>query len=128
MLEKMFIFVEIDMRMKKFILGAVLVIATACGAATTAVGTTANKPQEAFLTFSSQSAEGIVVTIDGKDYNTETINVQTLGAKRDLKGLAGNIVKLSPGTHEISVKNRKGEKVYQQRVSVQAQEHKVIKL
>ena len=127
MFEKMFIFVEIDMRMKKFILGAVLVIATACGAATS-VGTTASKPQEAFLTFSSQSAEGIVVTIDGKDYNTETINVQTLGTKRDLKGLTGNIVKLSPGTHEISVKNRKGEKVYQQRVSVQAQEHKVIKL
>lgn len=113
--------------MKKFILGAVLAIATACGSAGPAT-TSAAKPQEAFLSFSAANAEGIVVTIDGKEYSTETINVQTLGSKRDIKTLAGNIVKLSPGTHEVTVKNRKGEQVYQQRVSVQAQEHKVIKL
>ena len=113
--------------MKKFILGAALAIATACGTAGPAA-TPAAKPQEAFLSFSAENSEGIVVTIDGKEYSTETINVQTLSSKRDLKSLAGNIVKLSPGSHEITVKNRKGEKVYQQRVSVQAQEHKVIKL
>lgn len=128
--------------MKKLILGALALLALAgCGVSTPAVTTTttsttttkastparANKSAEAYLVFTADSQESILVTVDGKHYQKETIQVKSSGSMKELQEMAGNIITLTPGTHEVRV-TKGGKQVYQQSVSINAQERKIIKL
>ncbi len=128
--------------MKKLILGALALLALAgCGVSTPAVTTTttsttttkastparANKSAEAYLVFTADSQESILVTVDGKQYQKETIQVKSSGSMKELQEMAGNIITLTPGTHEVRV-TKGGKQVYQQSVSINAQERKIIKL
>ena len=128
--------------MKKLILGALALLALAgCGVSTPAVTTTttsttttkastparANKSAEAYLVFTADSQESILVTVDGKQYQKETIQVKSSGSMKELQEMAGNIITLTPGTHQVRV-TKGGKQVYQQSVSINAQERKVIRL
>ena len=128
--------------MKKLILGALALLALAgCGVSTPAVTTTttsttttkastparANKSAEAYLVFTADSQESILVTVDGKQYQKETIQVKSSGSMKELQEMAGHIITLTPGTHEVRV-TKGGKQVYQQSVSINAQERKIIKL
>jgi len=128
--------------MKKLILGALALLALAgCGVSTPALTTTttsttttkastparANKSAEAYLVFTADSQESILVTVDGKQYQKETIQVKSSGSMKELQEMAGNIITLTPGTHEVRV-TKGGKQVYQQSVSINAQERKIIKL
>lgn len=128
--------------MKKLILGALALLALAgCGVSTPAVTTTtttsttskvstparATKSAEAYLVFTADAQESILVTVDGKQYQKETVQVKSSGSMKELQEMAGNIITLSPGTHQVRV-TKGGKQVYQQSVSVNAQERKIIKL
>jgi multisubunit Na+/H+ antiporter MnhE subunit len=126
--------------MKKLILGALALLALAgCGVSTPAVTTTsssstrastpsnATKTTEAYLVFTADSQETILVTVDGKQYQKETVLVKSTGSMKELQEMAGNIITLTPGTHEVRV-TKGGKQVYQQSVSINPQERKIIKL
>lgn len=128
--------------MKKLILGALALLALAgCGVSTPAVTTTtttsttskvstsarATKSAEAYLVFTADAQESILVTVDGKQYQKETVQVKSSGSMKELQEMAGNIITLSPGTHQVRV-TKGGKQVYQQTVSINAQERKIIKL
>jgi len=128
--------------MKKLILGALALLALAgCGVSTPAVTTTtttsttskvstparATKSAEAYLVFTADSQESIVVTVDGKQYQKETVQVKSSSSMKELQEMAGNIITLSPGTHQVRV-TKGGKQVYQQSVTINAQERKVIRL
>ena len=65
--------------------------------------------------------------MDGKQYQKETVQVKSSGSMKELQEMAGNIITLSPGTHQVRV-TKGGKQVYQQSVSINAQERKVIRL
>ena len=129
--------------MKKLILGALALLALAgCGVSTPAVTTTTTstpttkastparttaKSAEAYLVFTADAQESILVTVDGKQYQKETVQVKSSGSMKELQEMAGNIITITPGTHEVRV-TKGGKQVYQQSVSVNAQERKIIKL
>lgn len=126
--------------MKKLVIGTILsLMLTACGTAGVAVSTSqpaqstpsvqsAAQKGEAYLAFTSDLSDSIVVTVDGREYRTETIQVKSTTSTQDIREMAGNIITLTPGTHEVSVKNGKGQQVYKQKISVTAQERKVVRL
>lgn len=121
--------------MKKFVIGVIFsIMLTACGVGGAAVSTVQSSSQpavqksQAYLAFTSDSSDSIVVSIDGKEYRTETIQVKSTGNSKELREMAGNIISLTPGTHEVIVKNGKGQQVYKQTISVTAQERKVVRL
>ena len=126
--------------MKKLILGALALLAlTGCGVSTpvvtSSIGTTtkastpaqSSKASEAYLVFTADSQESIVVTVDGKQYQKETIQVKSTGSMKELQEMAGNIITLTPGSHQVRV-TKGGKQVYQQSVTIGSQERKVIKL
>ena len=126
--------------MKKLILGALALLTLAgCGVSTPAVTTTSStttkastpakttKASEAYLVFTADSQESILVTVDGKQYQKETVQLKSTGSMKELQEMAGNIITLSPGTHQVRV-TKGGKQVYQQSVSINAQERKVIRL
>lgn len=117
--------------MRRFAIWALLASLFAfasCGVSNAPVKTTTSKPAEAYLAFSADTQDSIVVTVDGREYRMETLKVKGSTNEKDLREMAGNIITLTPGTHEVSVKNKKGEQVYRQKITVSAQEHKMIKL
>ena len=129
--------------MKKLILGALALLTLAgCGvgnvstntiSASTGTTTKASTPvqsskaSEAYLVFTADSQESILVTVDGKQYQKETIQVKSTGSMKELQEMAGNIITLTPGTHQVRV-TKGGKQVYQQTVSINSQERKVIRL
>ncbi len=128
--------------MKKFFfaLSAALLTLTACGpglsttstsytksTTSTPASTKAPKSQEAYLAFTSDAVSSIVVTIDGKEYKKETLKVTTTANMKELTSMASNIMTLTPGTHDVTV-TKDGKQVYKQKITVSAQERKVVKL
>jgi len=130
--------------MKRFLiaLSAALIALTGCGVSSvststvtssTGIATKASTPaqsskaSEAYLVFTADSQESILVTVDGKQYQKETIQVKSTGSMKELQEMAGNIITLTPGTHQVRV-TKGGKQVYQQTVSINSQERKVIRL
>ena len=129
--------------MKKSLIGAVILTAavaiSACGVAGNTAGTssqTATAPSpatkakavEAYLAFTSETPEAITITVDGKQYRKETVQVKTSGSMKEFQEMAGNIIVLTPGTHQVSVQDKNGKQVYRNSISVSAQEYKVVQL
>lgn len=101
-----------------------------CGVGAPAVNTatTSVKQTNAYLAFSAAKQQAIVVTVDGREYRTETVKIQGSNSARSIQEMAGNVITLAPGSHEIVVKDSSGRQLYRQKLSVSAQEHKVIDL
>ncbi len=130
--------------MKRFLiaLSAALIALTGCGVGsvststiTASTGTVtkattsaqSSKASEAYLVFTADAQESILVTVDGKQYQKETVQVKSSGSMKELQEMAGNIITLTPGTHQVRV-TKGGKQVYQQTVSINSQERKVIRL
>jgi len=94
---------------------------------TTKASSASNKSADAYLVFTADSQESIVVTVDGKQYNKETIQVKSSGSMKDLQEMAGNIITVTPGSHQVRV-TKGGQQVFQQNVTISPQERKIIKL
>ena len=85
--------------MKKVIiaLAAALLTLASCGVGNVSVNS--GKADKAYLSFSAAQAKDIFVTVDGKEYRTETIRVKNWSGDKDLRSLANSIITLEPGTH-----------------------------
>ena len=114
--------------MKKVIiaLAAVLLALSSCGVGNVSVNS--GKADKAYLSFSAAKSQNILVTVDGKEYKTETLKVKGWSGNKDLKSIANNIITLEPGTHTIVVKDQTGKELTSQKVFISAQEHKMIGL
>lgn len=114
--------------MKKiiFALAAALLTLASCGVGNVSVNS--GKADKAYLSFSADQARDIYVTVDGKEYKTETLKIKGWSGNRDLKSIANNIITLEPGTHTVVVKDKNGKELTSQKVFISAQEHKMIGL
>lgn len=114
--------------MKKIliILAAALLTLSSCGVG--AVSVASGKADEAFVSFTAATAQPIVVSVDGVEYTTKSVKVQDWNNVKSLKAVANNVVNVKPGTHEVIVRDQKGNQLYQGKIFVSAQEHKMIKL
>jgi hypothetical protein len=114
--------------MKKliFALTAALLTLASCGVGNVTVNS--GKADKAYLSFSAAQAKDILVTVDGKEYRTETLKVKGWSGNKDLKSLSKNIITLEPGTHTVVVKDNTGKEITSQKVFISSQEHKMIGL
>ncbi len=114
--------------MKKliFALTAALLTLASCGVGNVTVNS--GKADKAYLSFSAAQAKDILVTVDGKEYKTETLKVKGWSGNKDLKSLSKNIITLEPGTHTVVVKDNTGKEITSQKVFISSQEHKMIGL
>lgn len=114
--------------MKKviFALAAALLTLASCGVGNVSVNS--GKADKAYLSFSAAKAQAIFVTVDGKEYKTETLKIKGWSGNKNLKDIANNIITLEPGTHMVVVKDKTGKELTSQKVFISAQEHKMIGL
>lgn len=114
--------------MKKVILALAVVLLSLASCGVGNVSVNSGKADKAYLSFSAAQARDIFVTVDGKEYKTETLKVKGWSGNKDLKAIANNIITLEPGTHTIVVKDQTGKELTSQKVFISAQEHKMIGL
>ena len=114
--------------MKKviFALAAALLTLASCGVGNVSVNS--GKADKAYLSFSAAKSQDILVTVDGKEYKTETLKVKGWSGNKSLKDIANNVITLEPGTHTVVVKDQAGKELTSQKVFISVQEHKMIGL
>ena len=115
------------MQMKKiFLILFDALLVTSCGVGSHSV--TSGKADEAGLVFFDDSSYPIEVTIDGKvTYKVDTVKDSDFKKKRNIKKTADNMIVVSPGVHQVTVR-RRGEVIHEQRIFVSAGDTKVITL
>ena len=81
------------------------------------------------LSFTAPEFENldIVVKVDDSKYDVSTVKQKAYKRDRDIKQTANNTIKLTPGTHQISVQFNDSE-IYNRKVFLSAGETKVIEL
>ena len=82
---------------------------------------------EASISFVANDNQEIVVTIDGQQYNVETVELKDYRKDRSLKRTVKNTIVITPGTHEVKV-TLDGKEIYTHKVFVSTGESKVIEL
>ena len=112
--------------MKKiFVFAALMTMLTSCGVGTYSVQS--GTEDAAFISFTDDEKQEIVVSVDNNTYNVETVKQKAYKSGRDIKQTALNTIRLTPGQHNISV-TLNGEKVYSHKVFLSAGETKIIEL
>ena len=87
----------------------------------------AKKAPEAAILCVANSAYKIEVTVDRNLYEIKTVKSKDLDRNRNLKHAADNMIYLTPGTHQVTIRSR-GKIVYDQRLHVRPDETKIINL
>ena len=98
---------------------------TSCGVGTYSVQS--GVEDAAFISFTDEAKQEIVVSVDNNTYNIETVKQKAYKSGRNIKQTALNTIKLTPGQHTISV-TLGGEQVYSHKVFLSAGETKIIEL
>lgn len=112
--------------MKKILLITLLtVFMSSCGVGSYTV--TTGLADEASISFVANDNQEIVVTIDGQQYNVETVELKDYRKDRSLKRTVKNTIVITPGTHEVKV-ILDGKEIYTHKVFVSTGESKVIEL
>ena len=112
--------------MRKILIIALLsVFMASCGVGSYTV--TTGLADEASISFVANDNQEIVVTIDGQQYNVETVELKDYRKDRSLKRTVKNTIVITPGTHEVKV-TLNGKEVYTHKVFVSTGESKVIEL
>ena len=112
--------------MKKiFVFAAILTMLASCGVGTYSVQS--GVADTAFISFTDDEKQEIVVVVDNNTYNIETVKQKAYKSGRDIKQTALNTIKLTPGQHTISV-TLNGNEVYSHKVFLSAGETKIIEL
>ena len=112
--------------MKKVLLITLLTMFMAsCGVGSYTV--TTGLADEASISFVANDNYEIVVTVDGQQYNVETVELKDYRKDRSLKRTVENTIVITPGTHEVKVA-LDGNEIYTHKVFVSAGESKVIEL
>ena len=81
----------------------------------------------AYVVFTDEVKGEIVVNVDDRTYNVNTVKHKAYKSGRDIKRTAQNSVLLTPGQHNVSV-YLNGSEVYNHKVFLSAGETKVIEL
>lgn len=112
--------------MKNILLIALLtVFLTSCGVGSYTV--TTGLADKAGVSFVSDAKQDITVTVDGKQYEIETVKLKAYRNDRSIKRTVENTIELTPGTHDVKV-TLDGNVIYTQKVFVSTGESKVIEL
>ena len=108
-----------------FVSAAFITMLTSCGVGTYSVQS--GVEDAAFISFTDEEKQEIVVSVDNNTYNIETVKQKAYKSGRNIKQTALNTIKLTPGQHTISV-TLGGEQVYSHKVFLSAGETKIIEL
>lgn len=112
--------------MKRFIfIAALSVFLTGCGVGSYSVQS--GVEDAAYLSFTDDSKQEIVVNVDGKTFNVYTVKNKAYKSDRNIKQTAENTIKMTPGQHDVSVMLN-GNEVYSHKVFVSTGETKIIEL
>lgn len=112
--------------MKKFIfIVAFSVLLTGCGVGTYSVQSGID--DAAYVSFTDDAKQEIIVNIDNKTYNVYTVRQKAYKSGRNIKQTAKNTIKLTPGQHNISVLLN-GNEVYSHKVFLSTGETKIVEL
>ena len=112
--------------MKKLIaLVAFSLFLTGCGVGTYSVQS--GSQDVAYISFTDDVEQEIVVTVDDKTYNVETVKQKAYKSGRNIKQTAKNTIRLTTGQHNVSVMLN-GVKVYSHKVLLSTGETKIIEL
>ena len=112
--------------MKKLIFMAVFsVFLTGCGVGTSTVQS--GVEDAAYLTFTDDAKEQIVVKVDDNTYTLNTVKQKAYKSGRNIRHTVLNSVKLAPGQHTVSV-TLDGNKIYSHKVFLSTGETKIIEL
>lgn len=82
---------------------------------------------ESYVCFVAPESFGIVVTIDGTTYNTQTIENKAFKRRRNIKQTATTHIVVPVGKHEVKVQ-REGQEVFNKLILVTTGETKIIQL
>ena len=105
------------------LIGALLL--TSCGVGSYSISS--GKADEGMISFVSESQTPILVSIDGSNYDVYTVKAKAWRKDRNIKKTAKNTIIVSPGQHSVVV-TIGGKEVYNKKVFISAQEHKVVEL
>lgn len=112
--------------MKAFIyIAALSLLLTGCGVGNYSIQS--GVEDAAYITFTDDVEQVIVVNIDNKTYTVNTVKQKAYKKDRNIKKTSENIIKLTPGQHSVSVKLNDSE-VYSHKVFLSTGETKVIEL
>ena len=112
--------------MKKFILIAALsVFLTGCGVGTYSVQS--GIEDAAYISFTDDVKQEIIVNVDNKTYNVNTVKQKAYKSDRNIKLTARNTITLTPGQHIVSVLVN-GSEVYSHKIFLSTGETKIIEL
>ena len=112
--------------MKKLVfLMALSVFLTGCGVG--AYSVQSGLEDAAYIIFTDDVQQEIVVSVDGKTYDVNTVKHKAYKSDRNIKQTVKNAIKLTPGKHNVSVM-LDGTKVYSHIVLLSTGETKIIGL
>ena len=112
--------------MKKFIaLVAFCLFLTGCGVGTYSVQS--GSQDVAYISFTDDVKQDIVVNVDDKTYNVETVKQKAYKSGRNIKQTALNTIKTTPGQHEVKVVLN-GKEVFGKKLFLSTGEHKILEL
>ena len=107
------------------LLAAVAFLATGCFSIMEAVLET--EEQDAAIICVDDTSYNITVTVDRNQHHIKTVKIRDLDRKRNLKRAAENMIYVSPGSHQVTVR-RNGRVIYDERIRVSGDETKLIYL
>lgn len=112
--------------MKKLsVIAAFIMTLTSCGVGTYSVQS--GVEDAAFISFTDDVKQAIVVNIDNMAYTVETVKQKAYKSGRNIKQTALNTIKLTPGQHIVSV-TLNGYQIYSHKVFLSTGETKIIEL
>ena len=112
--------------MKKILAIAALLLAmVSCGVGSYSVES--GKSEQASVSFVAQTEYPVTVTIDGTEYNVNTVKLKDWRTDRRIKQTAKNTIKITPGKHEIIVTSE-GKEVMKDIIYLSNNESKIIEL
>lgn len=113
--------------MKKIIIALFAVIMLAsCGVGSYHVSS--GRPDDAYISFTAFRKTPISVTVDGKGYILEAAKQKGYRTDRAIKQTSKNTIALTPGQHEVKVQDETGKQVYEHKIVLGAQEHRIVDL
>ena len=110
---------------KLFVIAAFIMTLTSCGVGTYSVQS--GVEDAAFISFTNDVKQAIVVNIDNNAYTVETVKQKAYKSGRNIKQTALNTIKLTPGQHVVSV-TLNGNQIYSHKVFLSTGETKIIEL
>lgn len=112
--------------MKKILIALIgALMLSSCGVGSYSVSS--GKADEGMISFVSESKTPITVTVDNESHDVCTVKTKAWRKDRNIKKTAQNTIFLTPGQHNIVV-TMNGKEVYNKKVFISTQEHKVIEL